>query len=308
MDRLIDALRLLEGAYALIVMTPEGMIACRDPLGIRPLQMGRDRRCDAVRLVKPSPSTWSVRNSIGRSNRASDQGRFRRQCRFAPSLRRKPFRGPASSSMSISAAPIRSSTDAASTRRARRSAPSSRARRLRGRSRGARARQRRSGRHRLCPAIGHSVRTGHHPLALCRTHLHPAQRRRAPFRREAQAQCQSRAGRRQAHRADRRFHRARHDQPADRRDDARCRARPKSISASPARPPRIQLLLRRRHARTLQAARSADGRRADARLHQGGQPRLRLDRRPLPRGRRAARCRLPASSAMPASPATIPPR
>ena len=40
-DRLVDALRLVEGAYALIVMTPEGMIACRDPLGIRPLQMGR---------------------------------------------------------------------------------------------------------------------------------------------------------------------------------------------------------------------------------------------------------------------------
>ena len=40
-DRLIDALRFIEGAYALIVMTPEGMIACRDPLGIRPLVMGR---------------------------------------------------------------------------------------------------------------------------------------------------------------------------------------------------------------------------------------------------------------------------
>ncbi|MBU2340359.1 MAG: amidophosphoribosyltransferase [Alphaproteobacteria bacterium] len=40
-DRLVDALRLLEGAYALIVMTPMGMIACRDPLGIRPLVMGR---------------------------------------------------------------------------------------------------------------------------------------------------------------------------------------------------------------------------------------------------------------------------
>jgi len=39
-DRLVDALRLVEGAYALIVMTPEGMIACRDPLGIRPLVMG----------------------------------------------------------------------------------------------------------------------------------------------------------------------------------------------------------------------------------------------------------------------------
>jgi amidophosphoribosyltransferase len=40
-DRLIDALRLVEGAYSLIVMTPEGMMACRDPLGIRPLVMGR---------------------------------------------------------------------------------------------------------------------------------------------------------------------------------------------------------------------------------------------------------------------------
>lgn len=40
-DKLIDALRLLEGAFALIVMTPEGMIACRDPLGIRPLVMGK---------------------------------------------------------------------------------------------------------------------------------------------------------------------------------------------------------------------------------------------------------------------------
>jgi amidophosphoribosyltransferase len=40
-DRLVDALRLVEGAYALIVITPEGMIACRDPLGIRPLVMGR---------------------------------------------------------------------------------------------------------------------------------------------------------------------------------------------------------------------------------------------------------------------------
>ena len=40
-DRFVDALRLVEGAYSLICMTPEGMIACRDPLGIRPLVMGR---------------------------------------------------------------------------------------------------------------------------------------------------------------------------------------------------------------------------------------------------------------------------
>lgn len=40
-DRLVDALRLVEGAYSLIVMTPGGMMACRDPLGIRPLVMGK---------------------------------------------------------------------------------------------------------------------------------------------------------------------------------------------------------------------------------------------------------------------------
>lgn len=41
LDRFVDALRLVEGAYSLICMTNQGMIACRDPLGIRPLVMGR---------------------------------------------------------------------------------------------------------------------------------------------------------------------------------------------------------------------------------------------------------------------------
>ena len=41
LDRFIDALKQIEGAYSLIVNTPEGVIACRDPLGIRPLVMGR---------------------------------------------------------------------------------------------------------------------------------------------------------------------------------------------------------------------------------------------------------------------------
>jgi amidophosphoribosyltransferase len=40
-DRFIDALKQVEGAYSLICMTPEGLIACRDPLGIRPLVMGK---------------------------------------------------------------------------------------------------------------------------------------------------------------------------------------------------------------------------------------------------------------------------
>ncbi|MCC6482315.1 MAG: amidophosphoribosyltransferase [Sphingomonadaceae bacterium] len=41
LDRFIDALKQVEGAYSLICMTTEGMIACRDPLGIRPLVMGK---------------------------------------------------------------------------------------------------------------------------------------------------------------------------------------------------------------------------------------------------------------------------
>lgn len=41
LDKFIDALKQVEGAYSLIVMTPEGTIACRDPLGIRPLVMGQ---------------------------------------------------------------------------------------------------------------------------------------------------------------------------------------------------------------------------------------------------------------------------
>src|SRR3546814_6953504 len=43
LDKFIDALKQVEGAYSLICMTPEGMIACRDPLGIRPLVMGKLR-------------------------------------------------------------------------------------------------------------------------------------------------------------------------------------------------------------------------------------------------------------------------
>lgn len=41
LDRFIDALKQVEGAWSLVCLTNEGMIACRDPLGIRPLVMGR---------------------------------------------------------------------------------------------------------------------------------------------------------------------------------------------------------------------------------------------------------------------------
>ena len=39
-DRYIDALRQLEGAYALVCLTNKKLIGARDPLGIRPLMLG----------------------------------------------------------------------------------------------------------------------------------------------------------------------------------------------------------------------------------------------------------------------------
>ncbi|MFQ5533856.1 MAG: amidophosphoribosyltransferase [Sphingomonadales bacterium] len=40
-DRLIDALRRVEGAYSLVTLTADGLIGTRDPLGVRPLVLGR---------------------------------------------------------------------------------------------------------------------------------------------------------------------------------------------------------------------------------------------------------------------------
>lgn len=41
LDRLIDALRKVEGAYSLVMLTKDGLIGVRDPLGVRPLVLGR---------------------------------------------------------------------------------------------------------------------------------------------------------------------------------------------------------------------------------------------------------------------------
>jgi amidophosphoribosyltransferase len=50
-ERLADALRAVRGAYSLAVITPRELIAVRDPMGIRPLSLGRVRpgRTDSPR-------------------------------------------------------------------------------------------------------------------------------------------------------------------------------------------------------------------------------------------------------------------
>jgi amidophosphoribosyltransferase len=41
LDRLVDALRQIEGAYSLVAMTQKKLIGVRDPMGVRPLVLGR---------------------------------------------------------------------------------------------------------------------------------------------------------------------------------------------------------------------------------------------------------------------------
>jgi len=41
LDKLIDTLRQVEGAYSLVSLTAEGLIGARDPLGVRPLVLGK---------------------------------------------------------------------------------------------------------------------------------------------------------------------------------------------------------------------------------------------------------------------------
>jgi amidophosphoribosyltransferase len=40
-DRMVEALRQVEGAFSLVALTPEAVIGVRDPLGVRPLVLGR---------------------------------------------------------------------------------------------------------------------------------------------------------------------------------------------------------------------------------------------------------------------------
>jgi amidophosphoribosyltransferase len=40
-DRVIDALKLVEGAYSLVILSPQSLIGVRDPYGVRPLVLGK---------------------------------------------------------------------------------------------------------------------------------------------------------------------------------------------------------------------------------------------------------------------------
>jgi len=54
LDRIIEGLQRLRGAYSLLVLTERGLVAARDPYGLRPLSVGR------LKSSHPSGDAWVV--------------------------------------------------------------------------------------------------------------------------------------------------------------------------------------------------------------------------------------------------------
>lgn len=59
-DRIADALSQVRGAYSLLFLTEDKMIAVRDPRGIRPLCIGKLRGSDDVHVVASEPSSFDL--------------------------------------------------------------------------------------------------------------------------------------------------------------------------------------------------------------------------------------------------------
>src|SRR5450432_3633165 len=58
-DRVADALSQVQGAYSLLILTPESMIAVRDPMGIRPLCLGKLPGTETY-VVASEPSSFDL--------------------------------------------------------------------------------------------------------------------------------------------------------------------------------------------------------------------------------------------------------
>ena len=127
LDRLIDALKQVEGAYSLLVPDRAGHDRLPRPARHPPAGHGQARRGDYLRLgngrARRHRRDLSARGRAGRADR-----RQRQRHPLVPPVRDRSSRGRASSSMSISRGPTASSRASRSMKCARRSAPSWRAR------------------------------------------------------------------------------------------------------------------------------------------------------------------------------------
>ena len=241
-DRLIDALKQVVGAYSLVALSNEALMGVRDPLGVRPLILGRigtegtggwvlaSETCaldivgaEFVRDVEPGEIV--VINDQGVHSIKPFGAQRERFCVFEYIY----FARPDSVMEGTPVYDARKRIGAELAREAGVPAdvvvpvPDSG----------------------VPAAMGyaveerHPVRARDHPQPLCRPHLHRADRPHPPSGREAEAFRQPAGAGGQARDPGGRFDRARHHQPQDRRDGARRRAQARCTCASPRRPPRI---------------------------------------------------------------------
>ena len=215
-DRFVEALAEIEGAYALVALTNKKLIGARDPLGIRPLVLGELDGCPIlcsetcaldiigakfVRDVENGEVV--VIDAEGVTSFFPGPRLPARPCIFEYIY----FSRPDSVVHGRSVYDARKAMGAELAREVA-------GRRGRG---GACPRFRRAGRHRIFPRMRPAVRARNHPQSLCRAHLHPTDAVDPRAWRPDEAQRQSRRGRGQAGRADRQFDRARDDERQDRR-------------------------------------------------------------------------------------------
>ena len=118
-DRFVEALGQIEGAYALVALTNKKLIGARDPLGIRPLVLGELDGCPIL-----CSETCALDIIGAKFVRDIENGEVividRRRRREPASRSRRRRCGPASSNTSISRGPTRSSRAGRSMPRARR--------------------------------------------------------------------------------------------------------------------------------------------------------------------------------------------
>ena len=280
-DRFIEGLRQLEGAYAFVGLTNKKLVGARDPLGIRPLVIGKLDGCPILAsetCALDIIGAQYVRDVENGEVVVFDEDGAQSHKPFPPMAARPCifeyiyFSRPDSIVGGRNVYDVRKTMGAELAREAPAEAdvivpvPDSGVPAAIG----------------FAQEVRHPLRARHHPQPLCRAHLHPADAGDPRPGRAAEALRQPRGGRGQAHRAGRRFDRARHHLAQDRADDARRRrqgsAFPHRLAADHA-----SGLLRHRHARARQAARRHARSRRHARIHRRGFAGLPLGRRHLPR-------------------------
>jgi hypothetical protein len=198
-DRFIEGLRQLEGAYSFVGLTNKKLIGARDPLGIRPLVIGKLDACPIL-----ASETWARhhrREIYSRCRQRRDNRLRRRGDAFAQAFPADAA-APLHLRIHLFLAPGLDRRRASGLRGPKDHGCSARARSARGGGHhctgtgfGS------SGGDRLCPGVRHSLRAWHRPQPLRGPHLHPTEPVDPRDWGAPQAFCQSGGRSRQAHRS-----------------------------------------------------------------------------------------------------------